>query len=352
MVFGISKQRFANQRKIKRQQSQQPKVEMAKDEVEQKRLGDYVVMPQGIDTAFSKWWRTASVDTVVMVRYPHERHGNAGQPSHSAKSTIMQDFLLFVDVNSQLNGRFTHSSGPTFYFLPKFSQTDAGNGVCSNGLSHNWLKMHWPKVGISPHQEDYCDSCSKFKEEIRAKQTTINCLRQSASADLDEIKKIKDGISALNQDLEQHRWISQESHKYFVDVIKKYATEWAGISEIEQKPSLTSDEVEKVTVMKNKFNLVISADYQMSKLAPYWGLSPQPGSTYYLRQLSHDILGIVNHATEKSAVYLFNETVGPKNTDHTVFLSVLFLTGSIAFTFSLIIRVVLTKIFIYYGLSK
>ena len=57
----------------------------------------------------------------------------------------------------------------------------------------------------------------------------------------------------------------------------------------------------------------------MSKLIPHWGLSAQPGSTYYLQKLSHDILGIVNHADgEKSGIYIFDECVGPKNTDHTV----------------------------------
>ena len=36
--------------------------------------------------------------------------------------------------------------------------------------------------------------------------------------------------------------------------------------------------------MEHKFNLVLSADYQMGKLVPYWGQSPQPGSTYYLQK--------------------------------------------------------------------
>ena len=34
--------------------------------------------------------------------------------------------------------------------------------------------------------------------------------------------------------------------------------------------------------------------------------------------MSHDIFGIVNHATEKTTVDLFDERIGPKNTDHTV----------------------------------
>lgn len=51
---------------------------------------------------------------------------------------------------------------------------------------------------------------------------------------------------------------------------------------------------------------------------PYWGMSDQPGSTYYLQKMNHDLFGIVNHADNSSAIYLFDETVGPKNTDHTL----------------------------------
>ena len=46
-------------------------------------------------------------------------------------------------------------------------------------------------------------------------------------------------------------------------------------------------------------------------------MSAQPGSTYYLQKLNHDVFGIVNHGSGSSTVYLFDERVGPKNTDHT-----------------------------------
>jgi len=52
-------------------------------------------------------------------------------------------------------------------------------------------------------------------------------------------------------------------------------------------------------MLKHKFNLMVSADYQMGKLVPYRGESPQPGSTYYYQKFNHDVFGIVNHATNK-----------------------------------------------------
>ena len=56
----------------------------------------------------------------------------------------------------------------------------------------------------------------------------------------------------------------------------------------------------------------------MLKLIPHWGYSPQPGSTYYLQKLSHDIFGIVDHSTGDTSIYICDERVGPKNTDHTL----------------------------------
>ena len=149
------------------------------NEVERQRLGQYVVMPAGLEISFKARWISFSGSAMVDVRYPHGHHGNAGKTSNSAKTTVMEDFLAFVDGNSQPNGRSADSTGPTFYFLPNFStiqtpkrgcpnyserlkrslvgefnrvQHALGKGECSNGLAHNWLKQKRPKHAICPHQ--------------------------------------------------------------------------------------------------------------------------------------------------------------------------------------------------------
>ena len=100
--------------------------------------------------------------------------------------------------------------------------------------------------------------------------------------------------------------------------VKQCSNDWERIVKLSDKPNLQQSEQTELGMLKHKFNLVVSADYQMGKLVPYWGESPQPGSTYYYQKLNHDVFGIVNHATNKSAVYIFDERIGPKNTDHTV----------------------------------
>ena len=131
----------------------------------------------------------------------------------------------------------------------------------------------------------------------------------SASADPNDISLLENDKTSLSQALEDHRHKAAEAHKYYVDATKLCACEWAEIADLKER-SLSPEENEHLTAMKRKFSVVLSADYQMSKLVPYWGASPQPGSTYYLQKLSHDIYGIVNHATNDSKVYLFDERIG------------------------------------------
>lgn len=343
--LGVSKARLTRQRNIKRQQSQLPIVELPKSEVEEKRLGDCVVMPISLETPFSLWWRSLDSSTVVQVRYPHGRHGNAGKKSHFAKEASLQEFLQFVDNNSQPNGRSADSTGPTSYFIPKFTaiqmpkptvshyderlcrsvvgefnrtQREKGRQEISNGSSHNWLKAHRPKVAICPHQEDYCDVCSKSKSLVHSKQTTINRLLQSANASAEDIKKLEEELKSLKEDNENHRDDARMSHEHYVEAKSRCSKEWLEITSLEQKGALTEEEKVKLEQMKTRFDLVLCADYQMCKLVPFWGCSAQPGSTYYLQKLNHDIFGIVNHGSGCSTVYLFDERVGPKNTDHTI----------------------------------
>ena len=111
-------------------------------------------------------------------------------------------------------------------------QHERGRGECSNGSSHNWLKAERPKVpkvpkvAICPHQEDYCDTCSKNKVEIHAKQTTINRLLQSANASPEDVKKLEDEMTLLKQNQENHRDEAQKSHSYYVEVTNHCAAEW------------------------------------------------------------------------------------------------------------------------------
>ena len=108
---------------------------------------------------------------------------------------------MFVDLNSQPNGRSADSTSATHFFLPKFrtiqipkvgvsnfeeraqqsllgefnrTQSELGKPTISNYSASTWLKKERPKHSIYPHKSDYCDTCAKNKELLRSKQTILN----------------------------------------------------------------------------------------------------------------------------------------------------------------------------------
>ena len=79
-------------------------MEMTKKDVVEQRLEDHVLHDDETLT-FGAWWKTVEDGEVVEVQYPHQRHGLAAKVSNHAKQQVMTQFLEFVDVNSQPNGR-------------------------------------------------------------------------------------------------------------------------------------------------------------------------------------------------------------------------------------------------------
>ena len=111
------------------------------------------------------------------MKFPYEHHGLAGRPSIHSKLDVMADFLEFVDLNLQQNGRHTGSYSAQFFFIPKFShiapprpgeknfdqkakvsvvsefnraQVEQGRGTCGPTAAAEWLDKHRPKVLFIP----------------------------------------------------------------------------------------------------------------------------------------------------------------------------------------------------------
>lgn len=340
-TLGISSKRLSRLRTQKRAQFNEPIREMSKSAVEEGKLGPYVVMPPGCDIAFVQWWNSLDQETLVAVRYPHERHGLAGRTSNQAKTSVKADFLDFVDINSQPNGRREDSTSSTHYFLPIFKtiqmpkkgvhhynqrieesvvgvfnrvQGERGRGTCSNGSVSAWLKAERPKLSIYPHKADYCDTCARLKETISGIQTSLKRKRHTGSVEEEEQRKLESDIRTTEDTLAMHKEQAAKSRDFYNEMTARCKQQWAKIQELTD----AQPDSESLSALKHTFTLALSADYQMSKLIPHWGHSPQPGSTYYLQKLSIDLFGLVDHRDESAHMYLFDETIGPKNTEHTL----------------------------------
>ena len=82
--------------------------------------------------------------------------------------------------------------------------------------------------------------------------------------------------------LKEHKTKARLSHEDYVKLMGRCKEEMEKIRTLEQDSEANKDELAH---RKQKFTLTLSTDYQMNKLVPYWGLSPQPGLRIIFRSL-------------------------------------------------------------------
>ena len=139
------------------------------------------------------WWVTLNDSDLFKVCNPHGQHDLACKPSNSEKRSVREEFLKYVDENSQPTGRHTASCRAHYYFSPKFTRTGQpkssekcpnlkashsllcefnrsqgyqGQEGCSECSAFWWLKDDRPKHAASLHQTDYCDGCRVQPRDI------------------------------------------------------------------------------------------------------------------------------------------------------------------------------------------
>ena len=66
---------------------------------------------------------------------------------------------------------------------------------------------------------------------------------------------------------------------------QKCNSDWKAITDLASGDDLDARSQAR---LQQSFTLVFSADYQMTKLIPFWGATAQPAIAYYLRNVSHD----------------------------------------------------------------
>jgi len=99
-------------------------------------------------------------------------------------------------------------------------------------------------------------------------------LKQATASAPVDLAGLEDEIQSCQADLAKHREEANASHTYFVTATKTCTIQWKRIAELEAKSNLNEDEIDESAGLKSKFDLVLSADYQMSKLVLFWSQSP------------------------------------------------------------------------------
>jgi len=339
-ILKVSGKRICRLREIKRQQTKAPTIRIRKDQVLPGQTCD--IIPPVNEVNALVWWMNLEDSSMVELRFSPKLHGGK---SNYSKEEILPRFLSFIDINSQPNGRRVGSHGPLYFLNSKFDRINApssgevdkpeswkrrslvyefnrtvesSKGI-SNGTVKKWLKAHRPKHAISPRMTDYCEMCAECREQKRRYETISLRLQQEGNGSEREIRESQALAESYGLLLEEHRMDAGFELDHYRQKTKKSRSLYHRIEELQKRKSKT----DKTNLQELEGQIVfsLSLDYQQSKLTPHWGFSAQPSETYYLRKLSHNIFGIVDHTLAKDVVYVLDERAGgAKNADITISL--------------------------------
>jgi len=336
-ILDIGGKRLHRLREIKRQQANAPTIRVRKDHVSTEQTCD--VVPPATVTNVLAWWTNLEDSSMIELHNPPKLHHGK---SNNSKKELLARFLEFIDNNSQPNGRRVGSHGPLFFLNPKFDRINApsarevgkaeqwksrslvyeynrtleDNKSISNGTAKNWLKLCRPKHSLCPRKTDYCEMCVECQEQKRRHETISMRLQQEGNGNEDEIRENKALAESYGLLLEEHRLDAANELEHYRLQTKKSRSLYHDIGQLQKKVEKT-----KLQELKGQITFTFSLDYQQSKLTPHWSFSAQPSETYYLRKLSHNIFGIVDHTLAQNAVYVLDErTGGAKNADITISL--------------------------------
>ena len=339
-ILDVGGKRLHRLRGIKRQQASVPTIRIRKDQVSTEQTCN-VVPPDTVTNVLS-WWASLENNSIIELHNPPKLHHGK---SNYSKEDLLTRFLEFIDNNSQPNGRRVGSHGPLFFLNSKFdrinapSASEAGkpdqwkrrslvyeyvrtledNKSISNGTAKKWLRMYRPKHAICPKKTDYCEMCVECQEQKRRHETISMRLQQEGNGNEDEIRENKALSESYGLLLEEHKMDAANELDHYRHQTSKSRSLYNHLEELRKRESKSKEEKVQLQELTGQITFTLSLDYQQSKLTPHWGFSAQPSETYYLRKLSHNIFGIVDHTLAKNAVYVLDERAGgAKNADITI----------------------------------
>lgn len=350
-ILGVGAERLHRLREIKREQSNASLIVMQKEQIAKEQMG-YIVPPIDEPNVLF-WWNQLKDNSVVELRFPPKLH--QGKSNYS-KQKFLPRFLEFIDNNSQPNGRQVGSHGSLFFLNSKFNRINAPSASeadkpeswksrslvyefnrsleegehISNGTAKKWLKLHRPKHAISPKKTDYCALCIECEQQKRKHETIAMRLQQNGQSDEKQIVENEILAESYGLLLQEHKMAAGQELEYYRQKTQQSRALYRQIEDLEKKDLGLQGDSSLLRGLRAELPHTLSLDYQQSQLVPYWGFSPQPSETYYLRKLSHHIFGIVDHTQDHQAVYVCEERVIPSsNADMTVSLTDHYLTNNV-----------------------
>ena len=334
-----------------------------------------VVLPKECLLTVKQYLASLKGSDLVTVLRPVYKHGHSGKPSnnvHPARAA----FCDFVQLHRKPTGRTVQTDGryhgTEFFLDANFraikQQTGVGRKVLlsqnvlssffalacvestppmkapSDSSVSNWFAEYFGKAGavyghtsLYPQKTDACSFCCEQIEKIQSLDASLrkHRLHTEDAGSLERqaaVRELTQEREQLQCELEEHRALAAHAQLLYRERLSGSRSDYLKLCETYF--DLLGDDSDGNAVLafareasKLMFNL--DADYQQDKSYPHWGVSPQPGPTYFMSKVTEYVHIIVAHncgisdgisRLSRNVIYIRGQQcAGSKDCNDTVF---------------------------------
>lgn len=135
----------------------------------------------------------------------------------------------------------------------------------SHDTVQRWLKMYFPRHGVSPVPSDYCDTCAELKQQINSSRRVKQHLVDNGNASESDIAAKEKLTDSYRSALHRHRQLAtaeQAEYKTRIAKTTHFFTERIRnpVSQLAAADALSNDENSEV---------VLACDFQMGNILPH-----------------------------------------------------------------------------------
>ena len=171
------------------------------------------------------------------------------------------------------------------------------------------MKEHFPEVKLAKAVSACCNTCLKYDASISPLKSEIKSLEsvKQPSNDLKQyIEKQKKVLNEISKKKEDHQKWAENEREFYTNRIDQL------------RSSNTKLVVSNVEKSIEEHVLHLSIDAMQNKLYPSFGHYKEPAIYYFTKKITLHLLGVVDERLNKGTVYLYDQRIGPTNSNHTI----------------------------------
>ena len=171
------------------------------------------------------------------------------------------------------------------------------------------MKENFPDLKLAPTVSACCNTCLKMDASITTISDEIKVLEMICETDENikpTIVQLRNNLKQRKKQKQQHEERQQKEKDFYSDR-KTWLRQEDQRNIVDKKYGTFPDNV-----------LHLSIDAMQNKSYPTFTGYKEPALYYFTKKITFHLLGVVNEGMNTGEVYLYDQRIGPTNSNHTI----------------------------------